>query len=84
MTEFIHYFTQIQGLSGKVLVEHSLFGRRVYRCEKFDVVNDDDKIGLHLIGQDVYVYKEHIKLSKVYDKMFMIADDFLQLTIIVN
>jgi hypothetical protein len=84
LTEFIHYFTKIAGLSGKVLIEHSIFGKRVYRCEKFNVVNDDEKIGLHLMGQDVYVLKRDVKLHKVYDKMYVLADHFLQLTIIVN
>ena len=84
MTEFIHYFTQLTGLGGKVLMEHSFFGKRIYRCEKFDIINDDEKIGLHLMGQDVYIRKMDIKLSKVYDKMYILADDFLHLTIIVN
>lgn len=84
MTEFIHYFTQITGLGGKVLMEHSFFGKRVYTCEKFDVINDEDKIGLRMMGQDIYVLKKDVKLSKVYDKMYVLADNFLQLTVIVN
>lgn len=65
-------------------MEHSFFGKRIYRCEKFDVINNDEKIGLHLMGQDVYILKKDVKLHKVYDKMYLLADDFLQLTIIVN
>ena len=84
LTEFIHYFTQITGLGGKVQIEHSLFGRKIYRCEKFDIINDDEKIGLHLMGQDVYLLKKNIKLHKVYERMYVLADDFLHLTIIVN
>ena len=84
MTEFIHYFTQIQGLGGKILMEHSFFGKRVYRCERFNVINDEEKIGLRVMGQDIYVFKKNVTLSKVYDKMFMLADNCLQLTIIVN
>ena len=84
MTEFIHYFTQLQGLSGKILMEHSFFGKRIYRCEQFDVINNDDKIGLHLMGQDVYMHKRDIKQYKMHKKMLVMADDFLQITIIVN
>ena len=84
MTEFIHLFTQLTGLSGKVLMEHSFFEKRIYRCEKFDVINNDEKIGLHLMGKDVYIRKRDIKLSKAYDKMYVLADEFLHLTIIVN
>lgn len=85
MTEFIHYFTQITGLGGKVQMEHSFFGKRIYRCEKFDIINDDEKIGLRIMGQDIYVFKRNVKLHKVYNsKMYILADDFLHLTIIVN
>jgi hypothetical protein len=84
LTEFIHYFTQITGLNGKVLMEHSFFGKRIYRCEKFDVINDDERIGLRIMGQDIYVRKGDIRLQKVYDKVYILADELLQLTIIVN
>ena len=84
MTEFIHYFTKITGLSGKVLMEHSFFGQRAYRCEKFHVINNDEKIGLRIMGQEVCIRKSDIKLCKMHNRMFIIADDFLQLTVIVN
>jgi hypothetical protein len=84
LTEFIHYFTKIDGLSGKILMEHVFFGQRVYRCERFNIINDDEKIGIRVMGQDVCIRKSDMQLHKMYDKMFVFADNFLQLTIIVN
>lgn len=84
LAEFINYFLTIDGMRGKILIDHNLFDQKIYRCEKIKVINDDDRIGIHLMGQDIYIYKKCIKLSKVYDKMFVLADDMMQLTIIVN
>ena len=84
LAEFINYFLTIDGMRGKVLLNHNLFGQKTYRCEKINVVNDDDKIGVRLMGQDLYILKKDIKLGKVSDKMFILADDIMQITIIVN
>ena len=79
--EFINEYNN--GMRGKVLLNHNLFGQKIYRCEKINVVNDDDKIGVRLMGQDLYILKKDIKLSKVSDKKIVLADD-TQFTIIVN
>ena len=71
-------------MRGKGLLNHNLFGQKIYRCEKINVVNDDDKIGVRLMGQDLYILKKDIKISKVSDKMIILADDIMQITIIVN
>lgn len=74
----------INGLSGKIMIEHVIFGRKVYRCERFNVINDEDRIGLHFMDDDIFIYKKDAKLSKVYNNMFVLADQFQQLTLIVN
>lgn len=35
-------------------------------------------------GHDMCVSKNNIKLSKVYENVFILADEYLQLTITVN
>jgi hypothetical protein len=74
----------INGLRGKLMIEHAIFGRKVYRCERFHVINDEDRIGLHFMGDDIFIYKKDAKLSKVYNNMFVLADKVQQLTVIVN
>ena len=81
-------------MRGKVLLNHNLSEcgviplasamGRCQRCEKINVVNDDDKIGVRLMGQDLYILKKDIKISNVSDKMIILADDIMQITIIVN
>jgi hypothetical protein len=84
LTEFIHYFTQLQDSSGTVIMTHLFFGTKVYICEKFDIINDEQRIGLHVMGQDIYMLKKDVHLNEIQDKLYMLADEFLQLQIIVN
>lgn len=58
--------------------------RKFIGVKKINVVNDDDKIVVRLMGQDLYILKKDIKISKVSDKMIILADDIMQITIIVN
>lgn len=74
----------INGQTGKIMLEHVCFGREIFRCERIQIVSDDDRLGVCINGHDTYVDKNNVKLFKMYDNLFMIADDFLQITIIVN
>lgn len=36
------------------------------------------------MGQDLYILKKDINISNISDKMIILADDIMQITIIVN
>ena len=76
--------TSINGQAGKIMLEHVCFGREVFRCDRIQVVSDAYRLGVRINGHDTYVDKNNVKLFKMYDNLFVIADDFLQITIIVN
>ena len=42
------------------------------------------RIYKRMMRQDLYILKKDIKLSKISDKMFTLADNIMQITIIVN
>ena len=58
--------------------------RKFIGVKKINVVKDDDKIEVRLMGQDLYILKKDIKIGNVSDKMIILADDIMQITIIVN
>lgn len=70
--------------NGKVMIEHRLFGRQVFRCEPIMIINDDDRFGVHIQGCDIYAEKSDIVLYKLYDNMLIVADKTVTLTLIVN
>ena len=74
----------INGQRGRIILEHVCFGREMFQCEKIKIVSDDDRLGVCINGHDAYVYKSGANLFKMNEDSFVIADDFLQITIIVN
>lgn len=74
----------INGKAGRVILEHMCFGREVFRCEQIKIISDDSRLGVCINGHDSYVRKDGVNLFKMNENMFVVADDFLQITIIVN
>lgn len=81
---FSEQFNLIENCKAKVLLEHIWFGQQVHYCEELHIINNDDKIGLTLRRQAIYIHKHNLICAKKYDNMFVISDDKLKITIIVN
>ena len=84
MEKFMRKFLQLNGKRAKILLEHCLFDKQVHYCEELHIINDDERIGTRIKGNDIFVYKQDIKTSKAVDNMFIIFDGRLSITIIVN
>lgn len=84
MQEFMRKFTHLNGVGGKVLLEHCLFDKQVFYCYELQTIVDDEKIGLVLKGNDIFVYKSQLKLAKTHDNLYILSDGRLTITIIVN
>ena len=84
--EFTEKFEAINGASGKILVElwQTLWGKRVDEYRAIETIDTEDKWGVVVKNQQIYVYKKDIKLAKAYDNVYIISDSKLQITIIVN
>jgi RNA binding exosome subunit len=75
-------FTQLNGVRAKVLVEHCLFDKQVFICDELQVVNDDERIGVMIKGQAVFMYKQNVKVAEMQGDLYTISDG--RLTIFVN
>lgn len=82
MQEFMRKFTQLNGIGAKVILEHCLFDRQVFVCDELQTINDDERIGLTLKGQSIFMYKQNVKVAEMQGDMYTISDG--RLTIIVN
>ncbi len=74
---------QLQNKRGRVIVEHALFGGQAYACDNIKVVNDD-RVGVTIKGNDLFVRKENIKSFIIKDNVYMVEDDMLTISVIVN
>ena len=84
MGEFMRKFTQLNGKMGKVVLNHCLFGKQVFYCDKLQTINDDKRVGVILKNQSIYVDKSKMQVAEVYDNTYVISDDRLTITVIVN
>ena len=75
-------FTQLNGVRAKVLVEHCLFDKQVFLCDELQVVNDDERIGVMIKGQAIFMYKQNVKVAEVQGDLYTVSDG--RLTIFVN
>lgn len=81
MQEFMRKFKQLNGIRAKVLLKHYLFDEQEFLCDKLQTI-DDEKIGVFLKGQSIYMYKQNVKVAEVQGDTYKISDG--RLTIIVK
>jgi hypothetical protein len=81
--KFFEQWDKLENLKAKVILKHLLFGRQMHNCDAVQVINDD-RIGLVLKGQEIFVSKQDIVSAEMDDKMYMVSDGKLTITLIVN
>jgi hypothetical protein len=82
MQQFMRKFTQLNGVRAKVLLKHCLFDRQVFVCNELQTINDDERIGLMLKDQEIFLYKQDVMVTDLLENIYTISDG--RLTIIVN
>ena len=75
-------FEQLNGMAARVLLNHCLFDGQVFDCEVVQVINDENRIGVVLKGQEKFIYKQDITIANMHNNIFTLSDG--KLTIIVN
>ena len=82
MQQFMRKFQRLNGVEAKVILEHCLFDRQAFNCDKLQTINDDERIGLILKGGQIFMYKRNVKVAEVQGDTYTISDG--RFTIIVN
>ena len=81
MGEFIRKFIQLNGRTATIILKHNLFDKQKFEAQKVNVFEDEDKLGLILKGQAVYIYKNQIRSMELRDNFVEFADDKLKIFI---
>lgn len=81
MGELIRKFTQLNGFTATIILEHKLFDNQKFETQEVNVLEDDDRLGLILHGQCVYVYKQRLQSMELRDHFVEFADDKLKISI---
>lgn len=64
MEKFMRKFTQLNGKRQKYYLNIAYLKKQLFHCEVLQTINDDKRIGLVLRKQDIFMYKQDIKLAK--------------------
>ena len=75
---------ELQNLSGKVMLDHLLFGDNVYECDSLQIINNENKLGIIIKGQELFVYKDRVEYFCVSNNIYEVEDDLLSIKVIVN
>ena len=75
-------FTQLNGVEAKVVLEHCLFDNQRFYCRKLQTINDDDRIGILLRDNEIFMYKHDVKVAEAHDDTYIISDGRLKISII--
>ena len=81
--KFFEQWDKLENLKAKVILKHSFFGRQMHNCDVVKVINDD-RIGLVLKGQEIFVTKQDVVRAETDGAMYTISDGILTITLIVN
>ena len=65
-----------------VIIDHALFNKKQYVCEALQVINDEHRLGVRIKGQDLFVHKSEILDCTANDKVYMVHDKWMSITIV--
>lgn len=81
--EFFEKWDKLENCKAKILLKHSLFGRQMHNCDSLKAINDN-RLGLILKGQEIFVDKQDIVKAELSDGIYTVSDGKLTITVFVN
>jgi predicted metallo-beta-lactamase superfamily hydrolase len=81
MGELIRKFTQLNGKIATIILEHKLFGKQQFEAHEVNVFEDEDRLGVIIMGQAVFIYKQRLQSMELRDEIVEFADDKLKISI---
>lgn len=81
--KFFEQWEKLENCKAKILLKHSLFGRQLHNCDSVKVINDD-RLGVVLKGQNIYVDKHSITMTSTQRDVYTVSDDRLTIVVFVN
>ena len=81
MGEVIRKFMQLNGELVTITLEHCWFGKQQFEAEQVNVIEDTERLGVVLHGQEKFVYKDRMKFMDMQDGIVEFADDKLKISI---
>ena len=81
MGELVRKFMQLNGKLATIILEHCWFGKQQFEAEQVNVIEDAERLGVVLHGQEKFVYKSRLQFMDMQDGIVEFADDKLKISI---
>lgn len=74
-------FKKLENSKAMVVLNHKLFGTQKFDVDDLHIIDDDERAGIILKNQEMFIYKKDLQFFK-YNDTYILADK--RLKIIVN
>ena len=81
MEQFVRKFKQLNGKLSTITLEHCWFDKQRFEAQELKPIYDDNRLGIVLRGQEVFVYRTRLCDAQMDEHMVMLADDRLKILI---
>ena len=81
MGEILRRFMQLNGKLATIVLNHCWFGGQKFEAEQVNVIEDAERLGVVLHGQEKFIYKKQMCEVQMDEHMIMFADDKLKISI---
>ena len=65
-----------------VVIRHMLFDKQQFECDKLQIINDVNRIGVVIKGREIFVDKSDVKDFWVYDNAYTVEGSMMKITIV--
>ncbi len=81
MERFVRKFMQLNGKLATITLEHCWFDKQRFVVQELKPIYDNERLGLVLHGQDVFVLTNRLREVELDEHTVMFADDKLKILI---
>ena len=65
-----------------VVIRHMLFDKQQFECDKLQIINDVNRIGVVIKGREIFVDKSDVKDFLVHDNAYTVEGSMMKITIV--
>ena len=79
---FIEVWRTLEGATVTVYLEHRIFGSQQIFIENLHIIEDDNRIGVRVKDQEIYLNKEEIISTEICDNMYIVLSKNMKIVVV--
>ena len=65
-----------------VVIRHMLFDKQQFECDRLQVINDENRIGVVIKGREIFMHKSDVKDFWVHDNAYTVEGKMMKITVV--